>query len=572
MSSLDPTICEREPIAHLERIQSFGFLLALSIDWTVARASANLATYLGAPAQTAIGRKLDALIEPQALQAIQGRISSLHSTKGVERLYGVTLLSGRPAFDVALHFSDSLLVLEAEPSRDQIGRDAVSIVRHIMSRLGTQSALEEYHRDAARQIRAMTEFERVMIYRFAPGGDGEVIAESLADGMESFLGLHYPASDIPAQARALYLRNAFRIIADADAQTVAVLPDSGVVQALDLSLAMTRAVSPVHVEYLRNMGVQASLSISIIVDGALWGLIACHSSGARLPSFVQRTAAELFGQLYSLTLESRLRHSMYRADRETREVIDRMVMTVAGNRTLLADIVWLQEAMRELIECDGIATLVEGRLSAGGSVPPRPDIDALVQALDSGPARRIFATECLRSLRPEATAHVGLAAGMLAIPISRTPRDYILLFRREFIHDVRWAGNPHESVLGSELPMKLSPRKSFAAFSESVRGRSRPFTELETRTAEIVRTAIIEVVLQFTERADEERGRAAERQELLIAELNHRVRNILALVLGIWRGGRLRHVLERANTGNLGGARSDHALQLGSERACRADR
>jgi light-regulated signal transduction histidine kinase (bacteriophytochrome) len=572
VSSLDPTICEREPIAHLERIQSFGFLLALSIDWTVARASANLATYLGAPAQTAIGRKLDALIEPQALQAIQGRISSLHSTKGVERLYGVTLLSGRPAFDVALHFSDSLLVLEAEPSRDQIGRDAVSIVRHIMSRLGTQSALEEYHRDAARQIRAMTEFERVMIYRFAPGGDGEVIAESLADGMESFLGLHYPASDIPAQARALYLRNAFRIIADADAQTVAVLPDSGVVQALDLSLAMTRAVSPVHVEYLRNMGVQASLSISIIVDGALWGLIACHSSGARLPSFVQRTAAELFGQLYSLTLESRLRHSMYRADRETREVIDRMVMTVAGNRTLLADIVWLQEAMRELIECDGIATLVEGRLSAGGSVPPRPDIDALVQALDSGPARRIFATECLRSLRPEATAHVGLAAGMLAIPISRTPRDYILLFRREFIHDVRWAGNPHESVLGSELPMKLSPRKSFAAFSESVRGRSRPFTELETRTAEIVRTAIIEVVLQFTERADEERGRAAERQELLIAELNHRVRNILALVLGIWRGGRLRHVLERANTGNLGGARSDHALQLGSERACRADR
>ncbi len=533
MSSLDLTLCDLEPIAHLERIQSFGFLLALSIDWTVARASANLESFLGAAAPTVIGRKLGALIEPQALDAIHGRVSSLNSTKGVERIYGLTLVSGRSTFDVALHFSESLLMLEAEPSGDQIGRDAGSIVRRIMSRLSTQSTLEEFHRDAARQIRDMTDFERVMIYRFAQGGDGEVIAESLADGMESFLGLHYPASDIPAQARALYLKNPFRIIADVGARTVGVLPDSGVVQPLNLSLAMTRAVSPVHIEYLRNMGVQASLSISIIVDGALWGLIACHSTAARLPSFVLRTAAELFGQLYSLTLESRLRLTAYRADRETREAIDRLVVTVAANAALLSDAVWLQEAMRGLIECDGIATLVEGRLSAGGSVPPRPDIQALVQGLDSGPTRRIFATDCLTHLRPDAAIHAGSAAGLLAIPISRTPRDYILLFRREFIQDVRWAGNPGEPALKSETPLKLSPRKSFEVFSESVRGRSRPFTELEIRTADIIRTAIIEVVLQFTEDADEERKRAADRQELLIAELNHRVRNILALVLAL---------------------------------------
>jgi len=159
-------------------------------------------------------------------------------------------LAGRAAFDVALHYSDSLLVLEAEPNREHIARDAVSIVRRIMSRLSSQSTLDEFHRDAATQIRAMTDFERLMIYRFAPGGEGEVISESLADGMESFLGLHYPASGIPVQARALYLRNPFRIIADVDAETVVLLPGSGLVQSLDLSLAMTRAVSPTHVEYL----------------------------------------------------------------------------------------------------------------------------------------------------------------------------------------------------------------------------------------------------------------------------------------------------------------------------------
>jgi light-regulated signal transduction histidine kinase (bacteriophytochrome)/CheY-like chemotaxis protein len=530
---MDLTICDREPIARLERIQSFGFLLALSIDWTVVRTSANLKTFLGAEAQQAIGCKLDTLIEPEALQAIQGRVSTLHATNRVERLYGLTLQPGRSAFDVALHFSDSLLVLEAEPSRDQIGGDAAFVVRGIMSRLSTQSTLEEFHRDAAWQIRALTDFERVMIYRFAQGGEGEVIAESLADGMESFLGLHYPASDIPVQARALYLRNPFRIIADVDDPTVVLLPDAGAVPSLDLSLAMTRAVSPVHVEYLRNMGVKASLSISIIVDGKLWGLIACHSAAPRLPSFMLRTAAELFGQLYSLTLESRLRQSIYQADRETRETIDRIVETVAGNSALLSDKTWLQKMIRELIECDGIATLVGDELSTSGSVPPRSDIEALVQVMGSGATRGIFATDCLTSLLPEAAAYAELAAGLMAIPISRAPRDYILLFRREFIHDVRWAGNPHKPLNDSAFPMKLSPRKSFAVFSENMRGSSRPFTEFEMRTAEIVRTAIIEVVLQFVENSEGERRRASEHQELLIAELNHRVRNILALVLAL---------------------------------------
>jgi light-regulated signal transduction histidine kinase (bacteriophytochrome)/CheY-like chemotaxis protein len=534
LSSIDLTDCDREPIVHLERIQSFGFLLALSIDWTVARASANLEAHLGIAALTAIGGKFDKLVLPGALDDIRGRVSSLHSTKGVERLYALALSAGRPLFDVALHFSGSLLILEAEPSRHENNRaDAVAIVRRIMSRLNTQSTLDEFHRDAAHQIRAMTDFGRVMIYRFAPAGEGEVIAESLDEGMESFVGLHYPASDIPVQARELYLRNPFRIIADPAASTVPLLPEFGVVQPLDLSRAMTRAVSPAHIEYLRNMGVAASLSISIIVDGALWGLIACHSPVARLPSFMVRTAAELFGQLYSLTLESRLRQSQYLGDRLSRDIIDHIMMAIAGNGALLSDAAWLHDPVRKLIECDGVATLVQGRLSVSGSAPPRPDIEAIAIGLDAGPAQRIFATDHLGSLRPEAGSHAGTAAGVLAIPISRAPRDYILLFRRELIQDVRWAGNPHKPVLESGTSMRLSPRKSFDEFSENVRGRSRPFTEFETRTAEILRTSLVDVALQISSDIEQERTKAAERQELLIAELNHRVRNILALVLGL---------------------------------------
>ena len=175
----------------------------------------------------------------------------------------------------------------------------------MMVRLQSQVMMPAFLRDAARQVRAITGFDRAMIYRFHEDGVGEVVAEAARSPANPFLGLHYPASDIPVQARALYLRSPFRVIADVHAQTSAILPQTVSTAPLDLSLAVTRAVSPVHLEYLRNRGVGASLSISIIVEGRLWGLIACHHDTARLPSFVMRTAAELFGAMFSLTLESR---------------------------------------------------------------------------------------------------------------------------------------------------------------------------------------------------------------------------------------------------------------------------
>ena len=298
LTAADLSVCDREPITQLERIQPFGFLLAMSTDWTVARASANLEAFIGLTPAAAIGARLDQLVDPSALHEIRNRMAFLYTTKSVERLYGVALVRGGAKMDVAVHFADSMFVLEGELSSDDDPLDAASRVRVMMARLASRTTFDSFHHDAARQIRAMTGFDRVMIYRFHDSGAGEVIAESRSNGTESFLGLHYPASDIPAQARALYLRNPFRVIADVDAKTVPLLPAAlSAVQPLDLSFAITRAVSPVHVEYLKNMRVAASLSISIVVDGALWGLIVCHHGKARLPRFVVRTAAELFGQV-----------------------------------------------------------------------------------------------------------------------------------------------------------------------------------------------------------------------------------------------------------------------------------
>ena len=530
----DLTLCDLEPITRLERVQSFGFLLALTSDWVVARASANLETYLGIKATDALGRKLDALFDGEALHDVRNRMTGLSSTGGTERIYGVTLIAGRPRVDVAVHYSGSQCILEGEPAGLDNGRDAASMVRKMLARLSRQPTLHEFHADAARQIRAMTGFDRVMIYQFTAGGAGEVIADATAPGTESFLGLHYPASDIPVQARALYLRNPFRIIADVHATTVPLLAaaeDTG--PPLDLTLAITRAISPVHLEYLRNMGVGASLSISIIVDGILWGLIACHHGVGRLPTFVVRTAAELFGKMYSMTLESRLRQLGDREDGRRKSAANGMLASIKANNASLTDAGWMQNQLQAMIPCDGVSVVLNGRSSTSGETPAAADIAAIAQRAALLPEGAVFATDSLAALNLRADAGAESTAGVLCIPLSSTPGDYLMAFRRERRHEVRWAGRPEKVELTvGQLP-RLSPRKSFASYTESVRGRSLQFDAGELRIAEMLCAAFTDGVLRGSPHFEGERRHTLDRQELLIAELNHRVRNVLALIRGL---------------------------------------
>jgi light-regulated signal transduction histidine kinase (bacteriophytochrome)/CheY-like chemotaxis protein len=533
-SQPDLSLCDREPITRLERIQSFGFLLAMCRDWTITRASANLQAMLGTEAHSALGMALDDLIDKESLHEIRNRMAGLSIAGGVERMYGIKLIEGRSLFDVAVHYAGDLIVLEAEPGGLDSRTDAASLVRKMVARLNTLPSLDAFHRDAARQVRALTGFDRIMIYRFAPSGVGEVIAEVANPGMESYLGLHYPASDIPPQAKALYLRNSFRIIADVGAATVPLRSSSQKsADPIDLSLAVTRAVSPVHIEYLTNMGVGASMSISIIVDGNLWGLIACHHHKAKLPTFVIRTAAELFGQMYSMTLESRLRVSADSHDRHGRQAVALMMKAITGNASLLRDAGWLLGVIRELIQCDGIAVIIGGQVFTCGVTPSMGAIQSLALHLDGVSPGDVFSASSLRALRPEIFRDLDIAAGALCIPISRNLGEYLILFRREQQCEIRWGGEPKKAVSLSEDTARLSPRKSFAAFVEAVRGQSRPFSEAEQRLADAIRTGLIDVTLRGSHDSEVELARVSGRQELLIAELNHRVRNVLALIRGL---------------------------------------
>ena len=531
--AVDLTNCDREPIHVLGKVQSFGFLIALTADWLVSRASANSADFIGLSPNQMLGQPVSAIFAAEAIHTLRNRITLLRGPDSVERVFSLQLMEGGPAFDVAVHFSGPLVVIEAEPaSHDEM--EASSTVRSMVARLAQADGMTAFLRDGARQVRALTGFDRVMVYRFADAGDGEVVAEALKPGVDSFLGLHYPASDIPAQARALYLRSIFRIIADVKAQPVPVVPaldPTGA--ALDMSLCLTRAVSPIHIEYLGNMGVGASLSISIIVEGKLWGLFACHHYSPRLPTFAQRSAAELFGQIFSMMLESRERAETASYEGKARQVADRLLSAVAQDHDLLSNARWLGDIIFDTIPADGVGVYIDGQMTFSGLAPDESAFVAIVSMLNRVAASQVYTTDSLTRILPEAAVYADRAAGILAIPLSRRPRDYVVLFRAEQLRSVRWAGKPEKEIEYGPNGPRLTPRKSFEQWSQLVQGVALPFTPAELRVAEALRTALLEVILRLSDSADAERQRAHEKQELLIAELNHRVRNILSLIRGL---------------------------------------
>ena len=377
----------------------------------------------------------------------------------------------------------------------------------------------------------LTGFDRVMVYQFHPDGSGEVIAEAAEASLERFLGLHYPASDIPKQARILYQRNWLRIIADINEKPAALLStathNAGL---LDLSMSVLRSVSPIHIEYLRNMGVGASMSVSILRDGKLWGLFACHQYSPRYISFEKRTASELFGQMFSWIVEGREREGDVAYEARAHQVQERLIETAASHEHSRRAVVDFVSDFRRMIACDGAAIWSDNKITLDGETPTEDEVKELVAFINRTSPGRICASAEIAKIYASGKAFRDRAAGFLAIPISRTPRDCLIFFRREVLRSVTWAGDPNKTYDEGPNGPRLTPRKSFELWQETVAGQSKPWSAADIRIAESLRVTLLEVILQLSDLAARERRGAQERQELMIAELNHRVRNILSLV------------------------------------------
>lgn len=528
----DLSNCDREPIHVPGSIQPHGCLLACDAAATeVRRHSANAAEMLGYDAARngpIAGAELVDLLGRKALHDLRNAITTAPAGGQPAALLGLALGNGR-TFDVAVHRGEDGAIIEFEPANN--GPEPLQRARALIGRISAISDVDTLISRAARLAHGVLGYDRVMIYRFERDGAGKVVSEVKRPDLESFLGQYFPASDIPQQARALYLRNTLRIIGDARGERVPIVPELDADgRPLDLSLAHLRSVSPIHCEYLQNMGVAASMSISVVNDGALWGLIACHHYSPRVLSMAERTAAELFGQFFSLRLHALKQRRSVETAAEARRALDRFLRLASHAGDIEAMLHDNLPDFARLLPCDGVGLWTGGVWSGHGVTPPAEAIPALAAFVSDASRGRTWSTEALSRDYPPAEAYHGDTSGVLAVPLSQLPRDYLFYFRRELIQTINWGGNPDKTYATGPLGDRLTPRKSFAIWRQTVERQAQPWTEAELEIAEATRAAAVEIVLRHNELLAEERGRASVRQRMLNEELNHRVKNILAVI------------------------------------------
>lgn len=541
----DLDACAAEPIHLSGAVQPHGALIACDLaSWLVTEASSNAGALLGLEADAPIlGEAAESLFRRDVLHDLRNTLQGAMISGSAERLIDVVPGAGEHRSDIAIHASGTKAIIEITPhgGADTTSTDPIVLVKSMMGRLKRAPTLARFLQMAANQVRSVTGYDRVMIYRFRPDESGEVVAEALRPGLNAFLGLRYPASDIPSQARALYHRQWLRMIVDVDYEPVPIMSAAGQADAghlFDLSLATLRSVSPVHLEYLRNMGSAATLTVSLITGDRLWGLIACHHEAPRRIAASTCAAAEMFGQILSLQIEAREAAEEQAHVARLREAHDQFIAAMPTEQMMLEDLPRSDTALKQLVACDGLGVWSDGRFTGVGIVPPLNVIPALIDMLDAHESHEPFATHLLSDVFPTASSFADRVSGVMAVRFLRSTREYLLFFRQEVVKTVVWGGNPTKPVTVQSDTGRIGPRKSFEAWRELVRGESNPWQPAEIQVVKTLRVSLLDVILRRADLLHRERKAAHESQALLIAELNHRVKNMLALIRSLVRQSR----------------------------------
>lgn len=496
---LDLDGCAQEPIRIPGGVQPHGVLLALSpADLSVLQASANVSSLL--------------TLKPGVAQAeqLEDFVGGDHLARDLKdwlaREEGAFLRTcdmGGRVLQVLGHRNSQGAILEFEnpPASERETFEALyPLLRGFMDDIAPTDDVNLIAGSAARLARELTGFNRVMIYRFDPDWHGVVIAEDGDGVLPSYLDLRFPASDIPAQARELYRLNRLRLIPDANYTPASLEPVMSPTdgQPLDLSFAALRSVSPIHLQYMRNMGTLSSMSISILVEGKLWGLISCHSAKPRLVNAQVRAVCDFLGQIVSLQIGARERAAFAAERIELKRIETRLLAELARADNYRNGLAEHPSDWLELAGASGAAVIAEGEIKVVGATPPIEHLSRLAAWLQNRKVDEIFASDNLAKHWPDAEMLAETAAGILAISISQIHASYIVWFRPEVLRTVTWGGDPRKGNAGAAA-QPLSPRASFERWKEQVRLRSNPWREAEIETARDFRNAVISFVLKRAE-------------------------------------------------------------------------
>ncbi len=509
-ASVNLTNCDREPIHIPSLIQPHGLLIVLTEpDLRIAQVSANCFEFLGIAIADLLDHPLAEFTGKELIKSIQGCLDRNFEYPNPLRVgfYGSDDHLPR-AFNTIVHRAPTgEIVLELESWESLGGIDFFQFyqqIKHNLAKIQTAQNLVALCDLVVQEVQTLTGFDRVMVYRFNEYGDGTVIAETKQPHLESLLGLHYPDSDIPKQAKHLYTLNWLRLIPDVNYQPTALVshqqsPKSSLKKVpLDMSYCALRSVSPIHIEYLQNMGVTASMSVSLIQNKKLWGLIACHHHTPKFIPYETRTICEFLGQLMSTELANKeankdLDYKLYLKTIQ-RGFLERLTKAMGFVEELDHD----HGALLALTGAQGAAICDGDRLILVGTTPEIAIVQSLLTWLENRFDQDFFVTDKLSSLYPEMTAYQAIASGLMAMAISKVQNRYVLWFRPEQEQTVTWAGDRDKATqIAEDGSVMLLPRQSFAAWKEIVRGKSSPWLPCEVDSAIELRQAIVDIVLRL---------------------------------------------------------------------------
>ncbi len=508
----DLTNCERELIHLAGSVQPHGALLVLrEPDLLVVQASLNTGVVLGIEHARLLNQPL-ATLGHEAVDTLARTAHGAALTTPVPfrcRIDGAG--HGGRAFDGMLHRQPhSGLVVELEPAAstsfapDVLAKVEAEVVPKALATtiqgISSAATLAVMGDVVVRGVRELTGYDRVMLYQFDADGHGAVIAEARDERLDSLLGQHYPASDIPQRARELYLRTRVRTLVDVDYTPVPLVPrHAGLAsEELDMSLCGLRSMSPLHLQYLRNMGVTATLVTSIVCEGKLWGLIACHHYTAKAVPYALRASCELLSEVVSTRIAALESRAHVEAELFVRDLEQRMVLaaTETGDwRSALFDDP--EARLLRPLDASGAALLYDGQLLTAGEVPSMPALQDLVAWLRTHVRDGVFESASLPKLDPDFATLAPTVTGVLAVELGREDGEYLLWFRQEQVRTVTWGGDPEKAVLVGNDPRDLSPRRSFAAWRQVVRDTAKAWSRTERAIADAIRQSLVDMILQM---------------------------------------------------------------------------
>lgn len=526
---VDLTNCDREPIHMPGSIQPHGLLIAMvEPELSIASVSANVVDWLAKPAAEFDGQPLEALLPDEGAAAVRKALESADCAAGNPYALKLRGRETEAEWNGILHRHDGLALLEMEPrvAGAMSYRACFDHVRSLTQQLQATKTLSDACAATVAEVRRMTGYGFVMVYCFMGDASGQVIAEDRAENMPSYIGLHFPASDIPAQARALYVRNPSRNIPDSAFTPAALVPDANprTGRPIDLSQAGLRSVSPIHVEYLSNMGMQASMSVSIIRDGQLWGLISCMDRTPRYPSYEVRQACELMAHAlaWQIGVLAEVEAANYRLRLKT---LQTTLALDLGSATDAHEVLRNHSpALLEAVDASGAVLWAAGTMTPVGRLPPQEDLGGLLTWVQASMRGEVLHTDHLSASYAGGTNLVAEASGLLAVPLSRSGQDMMLWFRPELPRTVQWGGDPNKAATPQGSDGRLHPRKSFEAWAEQVRGRSRPWEPYEIAAAMEFRDMAVDAIVRRSaelERSSIAFKRVADQLETFVHVASH---------------------------------------------------